>query len=406
MVLKKTLAAFLAGIIAVGSLSVSAYTVKADEAVATDTDVIEVTDVEEVDEADEVVEVEEVFETAEEIDENTVRLEDVTKFDFKKDAQEDQIVFCRTLKVSLDALVKDVTKAMKQGKGISWINNTVIILTDSKGKVFTIRNTSDKGVKVTAVDEKGKDYTGDTTVRSFKKSVVKITNKKEVTIGDIFTALAALQANTKLSQEYIYGGTKIQSIVVQKDGTYAAKIDNQKYTFFVHKNVLYAKGDVTKYKAVKTWENRGIVMAIYIPESKINVYRIYNPNSGEHFYTTNKDEADKAVKSGWNDEGRPCMAPKDSEEPVYRLFNPNARDAGSHHFTISEAERDSLVKAGWIDEGIAFYSASRSAGVKLWRSYNKNDGGHNFTINIQEHKSVVKAGWKDEGLAWYVYPLS
>ena len=33
------------------------------------------------------------------------------------------------------------------------------------------------------------------------------------------------------------------------------------------------------------------------------MYRLYIPNSGEHFYTANAAENDFLVSVGWNDEG-------------------------------------------------------------------------------------------------------
>ncbi len=33
------------------------------------------------------------------------------------------------------------------------------------------------------------------------------------------------------------------------------------------------------------------------------MYRLYNPNSGEHFYTASKGERNHLIRLGWNDEG-------------------------------------------------------------------------------------------------------
>ncbi|WP_300123364.1 hypothetical protein [uncultured Enterococcus sp.] len=35
----------------------------------------------------------------------------------------------------------------------------------------------------------------------------------------------------------------------------------------------------------------------------MNVYRLYNPNTSNHFYTTNSAEKDKLVRVGWRYEG-------------------------------------------------------------------------------------------------------
>ena len=86
--------------------------------------------------------------------------------------------------------------------------------------------------------------------------------------------------------------------------------------------------------------------------------RLYNPNSGEHFYTADIEEKAALVKLGWNDEGYGWVAPKtkDATVPVYRLYNPNA---GDHHYTMNKGERNTLVAYGWKDEGTGWYSDTK-----------------------------------------------
>lgn len=45
------------------------------------------------------------------------------------------------------------------------------------------------------------------------------------------------------------------------------------------------------------------------------MYRMYNPNSGEHFYTANSFEKDSLTKSGWKYEGIGWYAPTKSNAP-------------------------------------------------------------------------------------------
>lgn len=132
---------------------------------------------------------------------------------------------------------------------------------------------------------------------------------------------------------------------------------------------------------------------------EIVMFRLYNPNSGEHFYTASEYERDSVVKAGWDYEGVGWIAP-DEGDPVYRLYNPNA---GDHHYTTSAFERDSLVRAGWDYEGIGWYSADKENGVPLLREYNPNaaTGTHNYTVSQFEHDYLVSIGWNDEGIAWY-----
>ena len=174
----------------------------------------------------------------------------------------------------------------------------------------------------------------------------------------------------------------------------------------------------------------------------VEMYRLYNPNSGEHFYTANPDEQGMLINLGWRDEGTGWIAPNMSNTPVYRLYNPNA---GEHHYTTDAGERDSLVAVGWNDEGIGWYSYEgfgwyadgdrmlplqryttdeyerailmsagwRDAGngwlsgaaveAPLYRQYNPNEfaNNHNYTTSLDENNWLVSLGWRAEGTGWY-----
>lgn len=133
--------------------------------------------------------------------------------------------------------------------------------------------------------------------------------------------------------------------------------------------------------------------------SRSSMYRLYNPNSGEHFYTASADERDAVANAGWNYEGIGWVAPTTSSSPVYRLYNAYA---GDHHYTMSTHERDSLVDAGWTYEGIGWYSDDARQ-TPVYRQYNPNalSGAHNFTQSKSENDMLEQVGWRTEGIAWY-----
>lgn len=136
------------------------------------------------------------------------------------------------------------------------------------------------------------------------------------------------------------------------------------------------------------------------PTGSLVMYRLYNPNSGEHFYTNNAEEVKMLYDLGWNYEDVAWYAPEDSENPVYRLYNPNA---GDHHYTTNGAERDMLVSVGWQYEGIGWYSDDAD-GQALYRVYNPNAtgaGSHHYTVRNEERDMLVSIGWNDEGIGWY-----
>ena len=138
-----------------------------------------------------------------------------------------------------------------------------------------------------------------------------------------------------------------------------------------------------------------------IKAARQTMYRLYNPYTGEHFYTSNADEKDNCVKVGWNYEGVGWTAPSKSSHPVYRLYNPYV-SGGDHHYTMSDTEYKELQKLGWRGEGIGWYSDD-SEGVPLYRQYNPyaTTGTHNYTTSKSENDTLVRLGWKYEGIGWY-----
>lgn len=150
------------------------------------------------------------------------------------------------------------------------------------------------------------------------------------------------------------------------------------------------------------------------PET-VNMYRLYNPNSGEHFYTSKMKEAKSLINGGWKYEGVAWVAPNESSKPVYRLYN---NISGEHHYTTSMREAKNLYTTasgnntdedikgqGWDFEGIGWYSAD--GGSALYRLYNPNatgdkePGSHHYTKSKKERDSLMAIGWRDEGIGWY-----
>ena len=106
------------------------------------------------------------------------------------------------------------------------------------------------------------------------------------------------------------------------------------------------------------------------------MYRLYNPYTEEHFYTSNKAESEFLAEAGWEYEGIGWIAP-DTGDPVYRLYNPYT---GKHHYTMMEAECDYLVDVGWNYEGIGWYSSVEQINP-LYRLYNPYTYEHHYTAN-------------------------
>ncbi len=127
------------------------------------------------------------------------------------------------------------------------------------------------------------------------------------------------------------------------------------------------------------------------------VYRLYNQNSGEHFYTMSDTEASQLRDIGWRYEGVAWYSPK-SGIPIHRLYNSNGSE---HFFTADVNEKNNLVNAGWKYEGVVFYTDD-SCTINVYRLYNPNaiSNNHFFTASITERDDLIAAGWKYEGVAW------
>lgn len=99
------------------------------------------------------------------------------------------------------------------------------------------------------------------------------------------------------------------------------------------------------------WKKEGI--AFEAPKGgTVAIYRLRNNGNGFHMFTASYDEAAHLNANGWVLESVPFFG-KESGNPVYRLFN---KDTNDHFFTISKKEADDAVsKYGYKSEGVAFY---------------------------------------------------
>ncbi|MBM7711164.1 peptidoglycan amidohydrolase family protein [Enterococcus xiangfangensis] len=155
---------------------------------------------------------------------------------------------------------------------------------------------------------------------------------------------------------------------------------------------------VKKAKAltVKASSAKATPKAVSVP--KISIFRVYNPNSGEHLHTMNSYEKDYLVRLGWRYEGV-SMVVSNSGKQLLRIYNPNS---GEHHFTLNSNEINMLKRAGWRYEGVAWLTPN--SGIAMYRVFNPNArgaGSHHYTMNVNERNRLLNAGWRNEGVSWY-----
>ena len=143
----------------------------------------------------------------------------------------------------------------------------------------------------------------------------------------------------------------------------------------------------------------GLTRTVDMTRPMVDMYRMYNPNTGEHFYTGSMEERDNLIAVGWQYEGIGFTFPLTTGKPVHRLFQPST---GEHLYTMDEAEKDKLIAEGWNYEGIAFNSGFENE-VPQYRLHNPNAtvGAYHFTASQEEKDVLLAAGWEYQGIGWY-----
>ena len=148
-------------------------------------------------------------------------------------------------------------------------------------------------------------------------------------------------------------------------------------------------------------------------------YRLYSPTTREHLYTSDEyeyrylsNQVDPAC-CGWTAEGatHTVMAGPGSTGgvaavPLYRLYNPYSYQ---HHWTTDFNEYNYLGSIGWQKEGTAQYvfPTQATGTIPLYRLYINAFGGlHLWTTDaVEKNYLSTNAGWTYEGIAAYVIPL-
>ena len=143
----------------------------------------------------------------------------------------------------------------------------------------------------------------------------------------------------------------------------------------------------------------GEIRAVDMTRPMVDMFRMYDPNSGEHFYTGSEVEKNNLIAAGWKYEGVGFTFPLTTGDPVHRLYDPAT---GEHLYTMDVAEMSMLLAQGWNYEGIAFNSGFENE-VPQYRLHNPNAtrGAYHFTASEVEKNNLIAAGWEYQGIGWY-----
>lgn len=142
------------------------------------------------------------------------------------------------------------------------------------------------------------------------------------------------------------------------------------------------------------------------------MYCLYCPESGEYFYTADKNEKDSLKQDGWEYKGIGWYAPLSSGTPVFRMYNP---EADTHYFTASMVKRDYLVGEGWTNEGIGWYSSDGQE-VPVYHQYSseqeensyryaiirqEDDGEDQDRTGTDQEAKEDETEWENGEIVWY-----
>ena len=274
-------------------------------------------------------------------------------------------------------------------KRIIWSSsNPAVASVDTIGKVTGLA--SGVATITATTSDGGMTATCEVTVSSSTIDVTGITltpASKAINVGGTFTITPNVLPNNATDKSVTWSS---------RDTTVATVDDTGKVTGISNgtTTITATTGD-GGYKATCT-----VTVDEY--SSSVDVYRLYNPNSGEHFYTGNNNERHYLATIGWKDEGYAWTSPAQTDKPVYRLYNPNS---GEHHYTTNISEKNYLLSLGWNDEDISWYSIrTQTSGTAIYRLYNPyahGSGAHHYTSDVSERNHLVSLGWNYEGIGWY-----
>jgi peptidoglycan/xylan/chitin deacetylase (PgdA/CDA1 family) len=134
----------------------------------------------------------------------------------------------------------------------------------------------------------------------------------------------------------------------------------------------------------------------------IPVTRLYQPATGDHFYTTSASDIAIAESVGFQNDGVGfnAYATSASGVPVYRLYSPLTE---KHFYTTSTSDVTIATGVGYQNDGVAFYedSAASANNVAVDRMYQPRDYDHFYTTSASDVSIAKSVGYQDEGAVFY-----
>lgn len=147
--------------------------------------------------------------------------------------------------------------------------------------------------------------------------------------------------------------------------------------------------------------NQGVFKAS--PANALPLYRYYNSNNGDHFYTTNFNELGGGGGE-WNAEGVTGYihtSPQADTNPLHRYYNHSNND----HFYTTNFDELGGGGGDWNYEGVQghIFPTQKPNTVALHRYFNSGNGDHFYTTNFGE-LGGGGGDWNYEGVTGFIFP--
>lgn len=245
--------------------------------------------------------------------------------------------------------------------------------------------------------------TGGTDYSAYKKTLDFTIAKKAVTakVDDVTVTQGDILPEATISNYVGFVGEENENNIFSTPpkATYSVETSEKAGEFEIEVTAKNVGEQFTENYKI-TYQKGTLTVTEKSEEDRVPLYRVYNPNNGEHLYTKSLTEAQGLVNKGWQDEGIGWYGAEKSGKPVYRLYN---RNSGEHFYTLDKGEYDNVANAGWEKEDISFYAAEDTE-IPIYRVFNPNSkdaGSHHYTLSTDESIWLIQEGWQAEGTAFY-----
>lgn len=152
-----------------------------------------------------------------------------------------------------------------------------------------------------------------------------------------------------------------------------------------------AYGNLNFYRYYVSWF--GSTSFNGVSDEKNAVWRLYNPKTDSHMFSSDYREVNTYILSGWKSDGVVSHYSTTGTVSIHRLYNPISK----YHILSSSQEASLLKSRGWVDDGELF--KADNSGKPVWRM-SKN--GHFFiTSDTNELSQYSKVGWNIDGILYY-----